>query len=117
VPVILSTAYDTFSTTIKSIAADYYVVKSVDLSELKAKVRQASRPRGLAVILADLVVEMAVLQPAHAQQIAHATTARSQLPYLDTPICGARRLVFTGISATLAPSSFHKGWAGSGAFP
>jgi len=41
VPVILSTAYDSFQHDLKSIAADYYVVKSVDLSELKAKVRQA----------------------------------------------------------------------------
>ncbi|MDP2849354.1 MAG: response regulator [Humidesulfovibrio sp.] len=41
VPVILSTAYDTFQHDLKSIAADFYVVKSVDLSELKAKVRQA----------------------------------------------------------------------------
>jgi len=41
VPVILSTAYDTFQHDLKSIAADYYVVKSVDLSELKNKVRQA----------------------------------------------------------------------------
>ncbi len=41
VPVILSTAYDTFQHDLKSIAADYYVVKSVDLSELKSKVRQA----------------------------------------------------------------------------
>jgi DNA-binding response OmpR family regulator len=41
VPVILSTAYDTFQHDLKSIAADYYVVKSVDLSELKSKVRLA----------------------------------------------------------------------------
>lgn len=41
VPVILSTAYDSFQHDLKSIAADYYVVKSVDLSELKAKVRSA----------------------------------------------------------------------------
>lgn len=41
VPVILSTAYDTFQHDLKSIAAEYYVVKSVDLSELKAKVRLA----------------------------------------------------------------------------
>lgn len=41
VPVILSTAYDSFQHDLKSIAADYYVVKSVDLSELKDKVRQA----------------------------------------------------------------------------
>ncbi|WP_290919194.1 response regulator [Halodesulfovibrio sp.] len=37
-PVILSTAYDSFQHDMKSIAADYYVVKSVDLTELKAKV-------------------------------------------------------------------------------
>ena len=37
-PVILSTAYDSYQHDLKSIAADYYVVKSVDLSELKAKV-------------------------------------------------------------------------------
>jgi len=41
VPVILSTAYDSFQHDLKSIAADYYVVKSVDLGELKNKVRQA----------------------------------------------------------------------------
>ena len=41
VPVILSTAYDSFQHDLKSIAADYYVVKSVDLGELKAKVALA----------------------------------------------------------------------------
>jgi len=40
-PVILSTAYDSFKHDMKSIAADHYVVKSVDLSELKEKVEQA----------------------------------------------------------------------------
>ncbi len=48
-PVILSTAYDTFQHDLKSIAADYYVVKSVDLSELKSKVdlaMQKSLARG-----------------------------------------------------------------------
>lgn len=40
-PVILSTAYDSFKHDMKSIAADHYVVKSVDLSELKEKVKQA----------------------------------------------------------------------------
>ncbi|WP_031479843.1 response regulator [Maridesulfovibrio frigidus] len=40
-PVILSTAYDSFKHDLKSIAADHYVVKSVDLSELKEKVVQA----------------------------------------------------------------------------
>ncbi len=42
-PVILSTAYDSFQYDLKSIAADYYVVKSVDLSELKSKVALALR--------------------------------------------------------------------------
>ena len=41
VPVILSTAYDSFQHDLKSIAADYYVVKSVDLSVLKSTVLQA----------------------------------------------------------------------------
>ncbi len=41
IPVILSTAYDSFQNDMKSIVADYYVVKSVDLSELKSKVRAA----------------------------------------------------------------------------
>jgi DNA-binding response OmpR family regulator len=40
-PVILSTAYDSFQHDLKSIAADYYVVKSVDLTELKSKVKMA----------------------------------------------------------------------------
>lgn len=40
-PVILSTAYDSFQHDLKSIAADYYVVKSVDLSELKSRVKEA----------------------------------------------------------------------------
>ncbi|SHN59567.1 response regulator [Desulfovibrio litoralis] len=38
-PVILSTAYDSFQYDLKSIAADCYVVKSVDLSELKVKIK------------------------------------------------------------------------------
>lgn len=40
-PVILSTAYDSFQYDLKSIAADFYVVKSVDLAELKSKVEAA----------------------------------------------------------------------------
>ncbi len=39
-PVILCTAYDSFQHDLKSIAADFYVVKSVDLTELKDSVRQ-----------------------------------------------------------------------------
>ena len=40
-PVILSTAYDTFKEDMKSIAADFYVVKSFDLTELKRKIKMA----------------------------------------------------------------------------
>ncbi|CCO23967.1 response regulator [Maridesulfovibrio hydrothermalis] len=40
-PVILSTAYDSFKHDMKSIAADHYVVKSVDLSVLKSKIKEA----------------------------------------------------------------------------
>jgi len=40
-PVILCTAYDTFKEDIKSIAADFYVVKSFDLTELKNKISMA----------------------------------------------------------------------------
>lgn len=38
-PVILCTAYDTFKEDIKSIAADAYVIKSFDLTELKNKIK------------------------------------------------------------------------------
>ena len=40
-PVILCTAYDTFKEDIKSIAADFYVVKSFDLADLKKKIAMA----------------------------------------------------------------------------
>lgn len=40
-PVILSTAYDTFKQDMKSMAANYYVIKSFDLTELKSKIKQA----------------------------------------------------------------------------
>jgi two-component system response regulator (stage 0 sporulation protein F) len=40
-PVILCTAYDTYKDDPKSIAADYYVVKSFDLSELKMAIHRA----------------------------------------------------------------------------
>lgn len=42
-PVILSTAYDSFQHDLKSIAANAYVVKSVDLTDLKAKIAEAVR--------------------------------------------------------------------------
>jgi CheY-like chemotaxis protein len=41
IPVILCSAYSSFKGDLKSIAADYYVVKSADLSELKQKVKKA----------------------------------------------------------------------------
>jgi DNA-binding response OmpR family regulator len=40
-PVILCSAYSSFRYDPKAIAADYYVVKSVDLSELKNKIHMA----------------------------------------------------------------------------
>ncbi len=47
IPVILSTAYDSCQHDLKAIAADYYVVKSVDLTELKDKVRMALNKAGV----------------------------------------------------------------------
>ncbi len=40
-PVILCSAYDTYKDDQKSIAADYYVVKSFDLTELKSAIHRA----------------------------------------------------------------------------
>jgi DNA-binding NtrC family response regulator len=40
-PVILCSAYDSFKRDIKSIAADFYVVKSSDLTELKKTIVRA----------------------------------------------------------------------------
>lgn len=40
-PIILCTAYPSFKYDLKSIAADYYVVKSSDLRELKLKIKMA----------------------------------------------------------------------------
>ena len=40
-PIILCSAYDTFKDDMKSIAADHYVVKSFDLSELKGRIKEA----------------------------------------------------------------------------
>ena len=40
-PVILCTAYDTYKDDLKSIAANYYVVKSFDLTELKLAISRA----------------------------------------------------------------------------
>ncbi len=44
-PVILSTAYDSFKEDVKSIAADFYVVKNYDLTELKEKIAVALETR------------------------------------------------------------------------
>jgi DNA-binding response OmpR family regulator len=43
-PVILCSAYDTFKDDMKSIAADQYVIKSFDLSELKSKIADLLKP-------------------------------------------------------------------------
>ena len=40
-PVVLCTAYDTFKEDMKSIAADFYVIKSFDLTELKSRISMA----------------------------------------------------------------------------
>ncbi|MFC1824162.1 response regulator [Thermodesulfobacteriota bacterium] len=40
-PVVLCTAYDTFKEDMKSMAADFYVIKSFDLAELKGKITMA----------------------------------------------------------------------------
>jgi len=44
-PVILCSAYPAFKYDMKSIAADYFVVKSSDLSELKVKIKMALENR------------------------------------------------------------------------
>jgi DNA-binding NtrC family response regulator len=40
-PVVLCTAYDTYKEDHKAMAADYYVIKSFDLSELKTAIHRA----------------------------------------------------------------------------
>ncbi len=40
-PVILNSAYSSYKVDLKAVAADYYVVKSSDLTELKEKLRIA----------------------------------------------------------------------------
>jgi len=44
-PVILNSAYSSFKVDLKAVAADYYVVKSSDLSELKEKLKVALESR------------------------------------------------------------------------
>ncbi len=50
-PVILCSAYDSFKEDPRSMAADYYVIKSFDLTELKTKIRRAIDARLPAQIL------------------------------------------------------------------
>ena len=45
-PVILCTAYDTYKYDQKTIAADYYVIKSFDLSQLKIAIQRALETNG-----------------------------------------------------------------------
>ncbi len=45
-PVVLCTAYDTFKEDVKSISADFYVIKSFDLTELKNKITMALEAAG-----------------------------------------------------------------------
>jgi DNA-binding response OmpR family regulator len=45
-PVVMCTAYPDFKYDLKSIAADYYVVKSSDLKELKKKIKMAFESGG-----------------------------------------------------------------------
>jgi DNA-binding NtrC family response regulator len=40
-PVILCTAYDTYKHDLKAVAADYYVIKSFDLTPLKMAIQRA----------------------------------------------------------------------------
>lgn len=40
-PIILCTAYPVFKNDLRSIAADYYVVKNSDLGELKSRIKMA----------------------------------------------------------------------------
>ena len=44
-PVILCSAYSAFKYDLKSIAADYFVIKSSDFSELKVKIKMALEAR------------------------------------------------------------------------
>ncbi len=64
-PVVMCTAYPDFKYDLKSIAADYYVVKSSDLRELKEKVKMAfegSEQFVPVTMLNDLQQEIAPLQ-------------------------------------------------------
>jgi DNA-binding response OmpR family regulator len=55
-PVIISTAYDSYKEDVRSIAADFYVIKSLNLTELKDKIAMALETRlpGWQLALRDL---------------------------------------------------------------
>ena len=44
-PIVLNTAYDSYREDVKSVAADYYVVKSYDLTELKTRIASLLKKR------------------------------------------------------------------------
>ena len=46
-PIILNTAYDSYREDVKSVAADYYVVKSYDLAELKSTLAKVCKGKNL----------------------------------------------------------------------
>ena len=48
-PVILNTAYSTYKDNFMTWSADAYVVKSGDLTELKAKIKDVLKTRGMSV--------------------------------------------------------------------
>jgi len=48
-PVILNTAYSTYKDNFMTWSADAYVVKSGDLTELKSKIRDVLKTRGISV--------------------------------------------------------------------
>ncbi|MCZ7644276.1 MAG: response regulator [Planctomycetota bacterium] len=48
-PVILNTAYSTYKDNFMTWSADAYVVKSGDLTELKAKIKEVLKQRGIEV--------------------------------------------------------------------
>ena len=67
-PVILCTAYSAFNYDLKSIAADYYVIKSSNLGELKMKIRM-SLEAGRDILSSDSREKCQSLSPNKLEQI------------------------------------------------
>ena len=67
-PVILCTAYPAFKYDLKSVAADYYVVKGSDLSELKLKIKMALEG-GLQLPSPESNDEVHYLEPVPMEQV------------------------------------------------